>query len=887
MLSSYICRQCRIQIIRRLASQRPSPRRPLSNFVSLRPARNAPDAPRRESDDTPDNAVSRPRPVEEHLDREPRQRLRRGRYADLVFRPNGQEGQDKLHEDDSAVRVFHEPHAVRDGASLISIGRALTDGNLDEAWSHLLHLYPSKDCAALTDPPLSQSNLWGGGKIFKRLLDRIVVAYTTGAAVPSTPSMVLFKYEQLDLYRFATQDMGYLHHAIRDVLRQYTIYLLQYSSSAHGKGPKPDAVLREMLAVWRVVFQCRGRDPHAMEELDAQWKFLPDVAEVQKSFADLSHPTNIANRMEFWLPRLSFNPEIAFSATAAFSMLNQKSEFAFPMSESVLQEAAPFLQFMAHILSNGLSERLLRSLETHSPIYQHASGEIQETIRRLVEQAPVDAAIVIGAKTHRGKRLTQTEQSSNLELDLLKRIARAVQEHSHKSRLERLWTEAVRGFTNENNKTTIPTTVYNAFLQGFLTLYAKEWSIEVWNHMIAHKINPNLKSWTAMLSGCERGRDLTGLKTIWDRMMRSGVQPDAFAWTAYVHGLISLRALNDGLVAMDQMGKQWLATQETENKAPAKGSKGQAKAEAKEKRPKPTIEVVNGAISAIAQLRLGNQAFQRKIRHVQEILAWASQFSIRPDAITYNTLIQLYLSGSDYQTVFKLLNQMEADGIEADMATYTMLIRSAFENQSFSGLAAEEQAQRVMEIFDELESGGLELNRYLYSSTIDRLLKQYSNFEAVRAVMEHMISRGLKPNHHIFTPLMTHYFKQSPPDIEAVDSLWYMITNVPGVPTDKVLFDRVIEGYASVGEIGKMMAVLITMSKHGKLPGWPALTAVVKALAAGGEWERALNVVKDVRKEEGLLKDGVGGNGHGQEHFWHVVQSLGLLDPEAVPGVDS
>lgn len=187
-----------------------------------------------------------------------------------------------------------------------------------------------------------------------------------------------------------------------------------------------------------------------------------------------------------------------------------------------------------------------------------------------------------------------------------------------------------------------------------------------------------------------------------------------------------------------------------------------------------------------------------------------------------------------------------------------------------------ERASRLIHTFEELEAGGLRLNNYVYATAIDRLLKQYGSHEAVRTIIDHMKSRNLAPSAHVYTSLITYYFQQTPPAIEAVDSLILQIFESAHSDTDKYLFDRTIEGYAEHGEIGKMMSVLTRMSKHGKHPGFQALTAVIRALVAAGDVDRARFIVRDVERGEGIARGGVTGAINSQKQFLAVAQSLGV-----------
>jgi pentatricopeptide repeat protein len=335
--------------------------------------------------------------------------------------------------------------------------------------------------------------------------------------------------------------------------------------------------------------------------------------------------------------------------------------------------------------------------------------------------------------------------------------------------------------------------------------------------------------------------------------------------------------------ALDEMAKRWLAGEEALKTQPKrlKGSKPLPQAPKTNVHTKPTIEVVNGALSAFMQLPL---RFDQKLQSMQKILQWAGRFGIKPNVYTYNILMALYVEAGDYPTIFKLLRQMEHEGIEGDLATYTTIIRAAFSGQRFDNLSQSQQANRILAIFAELEKGGVKLSDRLYSIAIDRLLKAYGNISAARTVIDHMSARNISPEPAVYASLITHYFQESPPNIEAVDGLLLRVFGPPRARTDKYFFDRVIEGYATHGEVGKMMSVLARMSSHGNQPGYRALTSIVKALVDAGDWERARLIVRDVQNGEGVARSGITGGRVLEQQFFRMIEQLGLNVTEPLAG---
>ncbi|KAF2864995.1 hypothetical protein BDV95DRAFT_587989 [Massariosphaeria phaeospora] len=716
--------------------------------------------------------------------------------------------------------------------------------------------------------------LLDGGKVFTQLSNAMVAAFCDGAAVPVTPTSLLLRFEQLGLgsQLIWTNTLAYM-----------TNRLLKAIANVAQEKQSAELVLFELLSVWRLLFQCKGTIDMPPESASADWHSMPDASELGQLRLGFTG-RDFGRRLMPYHPNYTANPVAAFSAITIFVLWDKVNQKTFEIPESLREQSKSFLQLITHLLAGARIDPALKHTEVSSD-FRALPEEFQQAIIEQIQSAPEQAMLLLGSEGVSGPdniplQPSGADQAANLEQLFLARIARAVKSQSEVLTLEHRWNDAIRAYTAPGQKTTIPTSIYNAFLSGFMTLNQSQRSVRTWNHMIAHGLTPDVLTWSAMMDGCVKSRDRDGLDAMWKRMLAAGVEPDNHAWTTRIHGLFTLKPVNVGFAALDELGNRWLAGEIAIKNSQTKG-KGKGKktlpstAKIVNNSLKPTIEIINAAIDGIASSRQ-KFAGQQKILNVQRVLQWAGNFEVKSDARTYNTVIKLYLEKGDYKTVFALLRQMEKDGVEADIATHTMLINASFQTESFSRLSATEQADHLLKLFGQIESGGLRLGAYVYSSTIDRLLKQYNNFSAVRKLIDHMMARKLIPSPHIYTSLITYYLQQNPPNIPAVDSLWMQILATPGASTDKFFFDRLIEGYAANGETGKMMTVLTRMSKHGKMPGFQALTAVLRALVEAGDWERARLVVRDVQRGEGVARSGITSGNAGQRAFFDVVRASGL-----------
>ncbi|KAF1996357.1 hypothetical protein P154DRAFT_498702 [Amniculicola lignicola CBS 123094] len=860
MMSSYVCRQCRNRLIPRVPHLQTPQWHQRATFISFlkrdpptEPVETATQDPKGEEGKQKEhNAQGSAGDLANPPIRIRKQPVRRpvtaeqgpvGRYSRLVPEDeNPHLVEDSFPVEDTLKRPedFVAAHAV-------DIEKFLEDKKLAYAWTVFNKTYRKKGCRPLTHPAYEDVPLIASGKIFEKLLSDFTFHFGRGATLPASPTTILLRLHLLGVLR---------HTYWSTAIQSLTIALLQKGSiKTDSDKVRAEAILAELLSVWRLFIQCNGVRELEVEALAEDWNFLPSIDEMSDKYRVFQ---DFAMRLQTFHPQCLGNSSLAFSAITIFQVFNERSKHPLSISESLRTANEPFLNVITHCLAGATLRGLMKWLDK-----QKIPGKFYAQL----ETASSDALAMVGSGGVDGSAISREDQSGNLEDFMLKRIARAVQESSRTNELGRLWREAIRNYT-EKQKTTIPSTIYDSFLTGFLVLSQADQSVAVWNHMIANGVKPGVRSYQAMLLGCAKTNDIDGINQIWRKMMRAGILPDNFCWTTRINALMSrFRHINDGFAALDEMGKTWLAAEKAIQEA--KGNSKKSKLKLENPHVKPSVEVINAAISAMASITHGTFPYVKKAEAINKVLNWGGHFKLRPDAITYNTLLNLYLSGGQPKTALKLLAQMESEGIEPDIATFALLIRAGFER--LEGLTHDQQADKIMSHFRTLEAGGLKLNDYIYSTAVDRLLKLYGNFTAVRQIMDHMMEKGIVATAHIYTPIVTHYFQSTPPDIEAVDALVHQIFTTKGTPTNRMLFDRIIQGYANAGEVGRMMAFVTRVSALGVMPGWQALITVVRALVAEGDLERVKQVVADVRVAEEEVKTMPKGGEQKRMEFWRLV----------------
>ena len=169
---------------------------------------------------------------------------------------------------------------------------------------------------------------------------------------------------------------------------------------------------------------------------------------------------------------------------------------------------------------------------------------------------------------------------------------------------------------------------YVRFLESFWALRRQEHAIEVWNHMLNSGRVPNQKHWNVMLTGCIKAQDVRSLQSIWTNLLGSGTKPDAANWSAYIQGLLECRQCEEGLHALENLGRIWTLT--SPNIAANKMMETKAEQRKDDSVLRPNTKVINTALSALIHIK------RRDL--IPRVLAWAQSHKIPSDIYTFNIL---------------------------------------------------------------------------------------------------------------------------------------------------------------------------------------------------------------------------------------------------------
>ncbi|KAJ8065569.1 hypothetical protein OCU04_006248 [Sclerotinia nivalis] len=407
---------------------------------------------------------------------------------------------------------------------------------------------------------------------------------------------------------------------------------------------------------------------------------------------------------------------------------------------------------------------------------------------------------------------------------------------------------------------------YNHFILVFMSLRQQPRAIDVWNHMIKNNVTPDLGAWDALLNGCKASRDPKALEQVWAMMIASGETPDVTCWTTRISGLIHCYKADDGIRALDEMGRLWLAA--VRKKYPNFELKNSRKwKDVHTGAVRPTIATVNAAVSGLIKMQ--------EIGAANRILAWADQWGIIPDVQTYNALLWSIVRAGHANKTPELLTSMEGQGVQADAATFVTILEQTFADIDI--LSPEEQIEAINSTFLTMERMNVTPNLFLYSKMIYLLLRSVpKDISPVSEVMARMAQQGLTPSTYIYTILLEYYFAQTPPNFQAATALIERAQLKVG-SVDHIFWDRLIEGYASVGDTTTAIHYLGKVQKSKQFTSWNTMRTLLMALVENNEWDVAKelvdNAISDTGGPIGLEEKGV----EGQHKFWALARELRFL----------
>lgn len=236
-----------------------------------------------------------------------------------------------------------------------------------------------------------------------------------------------------------------------------------------------------------------------------------------------------------------------------------------------------------------------------------------------------------------------------------------------------------------------------------------------------------------------------------------------------------------------------------------------------------TVNSMNALLAAAVK--------SRKFDEMKELFKeLPHKFGIKPDAVSYNTVIKGLCNMGDFDTSISMVDEMEKNGLKPDRITFNTILYALYSNNRFSdgekiwsqlvgrnivpdirtynsrilGLVNEKRVQEAADLVVELESKMLKADVFTYGS----LIKAYGtegNIVEVKRWYAKMIENKCEPDKVVFLRLLSSACENGDLDwaTDVCNDIFKWNCNV-----DVRLLQNVVDGLVKESEIEKAKQIV-------------------------------------------------------------------------------
>ncbi|CAK8530760.1 unnamed protein product [Lathyrus sativus] len=230
---------------------------------------------------------------------------------------------------------------------------------------------------------------------------------------------------------------------------------------------------------------------------------------------------------------------------------------------------------------------------------------------------------------------------------------------------------------------------------------------------------PNLQTYTVLLNGWCKVRNLLEAGRVWNEMIDKGFPPDIVAHNIMLQGLLRCQKKSDSIKLFEVM---------------------------KAKGPSPNVRSYTILIQDLCKRNMMREA----VDYFSEMVDRGCQ----PDAALYTCLITGFGRQRKMDTVYDLLKEMRERGYPPDGRTYNALIKL---------MVSQHMPDDAVRVYKKMIQSGIEPSIHTYNM----IMKSYfatKNYEMGRAVWDEMRHKGCCPDDNSYTVFIGGLIRQGRPD---------------------------------------------------------------------------------------------------------------------------
>lgn len=272
---------------------------------------------------------------------------------------------------------------------------------------------------------------------------------------------------------------------------------------------------------------------------------------------------------------------------------------------------------------------------------------------------------------------------------------------------------------------------------------------------LKEKFSPDLRTYTVLVNGWCRVKNLMEAGRVWNEMIDKGFQPDVVAYNTMLEGLLKGKRRSDAIKLIEVM----------KAKGPSPNVRSYTiliRDFCKQAKMKEAVEYFDEMLDSgyppdVATYTCLITGFgnQKKMDKVYGLLKEMKEKGCPPDGHTYNALIKLTTTRQMPDDAVRIYKKMIHSGIQPTIHTYNMMMKSFFQTRNYEMGCA---------VWDEMGRKGCCPDDNSYIVFIGGLIRHGRSEEACK-YLEEMIEKGMKVPHLDYNKFTADFSRVGKPNI--------------------------------------------------------------------------------------------------------------------------
>ncbi|KDP28249.1 hypothetical protein JCGZ_14020 [Jatropha curcas] len=269
------------------------------------------------------------------------------------------------------------------------------------------------------------------------------------------------------------------------------------------------------------------------------------------------------------------------------------------------------------------------------------------------------------------------------------------------------------------------------------------------------RFTPNLKTYTVLLNGWCKVKNLMEAGRIWNEMIDKGFKPDIVAHNIMLEGLLRSKKMSDAVKFFMVMKAKGPSPDVQSYTILIRHLGKQSKMEEAMEYFDEMIDSGCKPDRAVYTCLITGFGKQKRMDMVYDLLKEMKEKGCPPDGQTYNALIKLMTSRKRPDDALIIYNKMLQSGNVPTIHTYNMILKSYFQTGNY---------EMGRQVWDEMIGRGCCLDDNSYTVFIGGLISQGRSGEACK-YLEEMLNKGMKAPHLDYTKFVADFSRVGKPDI--------------------------------------------------------------------------------------------------------------------------